>query len=320
MIRQDHITAITDGLAFLSRKVEIANSVNLTDINVVAEDFYREFLNLLLGYDLVNINAICPNTVSIDLGDKGRRIAIQVTSTSDIAKTRKTVESFIRKKLDQDYDRLIILNLVKRSQHREKTIGEPGKFELDTRNDMWDYRDLAKTAMYLDSELLARVVAYLRGQLGLGEDARHPKEVITIITLVDHLSNYVGELPAPDLPDEPDPDRKIYKRFADHADVLTKRYVDLYAIYGQNLGVANSALDIGTVQFDKIALFLKSFSNRVLTECGGDPTTALERLTDHFAQVVGRKGVDYDRTAVEFYLVDQLIRCNVFPNPEDDDV
>jgi len=99
MERQDYISQITDALAILSRKVEIKSALNLTDINIHAEDFYKDLLNLSFGYQLVNINTINPNAAAIDLGDVNNKTAIQVTSTSSLSKTRKTVEKFIEKKL-----------------------------------------------------------------------------------------------------------------------------------------------------------------------------------------------------------------------------
>jgi len=61
MIREDYIAQITDALALLSRKVEIKSSLNLTDINICAEDFYKDLLNLTFGYKLKNLNESKPN-------------------------------------------------------------------------------------------------------------------------------------------------------------------------------------------------------------------------------------------------------------------
>ncbi|MCP4146269.1 MAG: SMEK domain-containing protein [bacterium] len=128
----------------LSREVELKASLSLTDINLHAENFYRDLLNLAFGYKLQNINAINPNAAAIDLGDSENRIAIQVTSTSAIAKTRKTVTTFIEKKLYDNYDRLIILNLVKVTKHSSPLIGDEARYQLDTRKDIWDYKAFAR--------------------------------------------------------------------------------------------------------------------------------------------------------------------------------
>lgn len=56
--------------------VEHSSSLNLQDMNVHAENFFRDFLNLALGFDLKNINIIEKNARAIDLGDADARVAI----------------------------------------------------------------------------------------------------------------------------------------------------------------------------------------------------------------------------------------------------
>lgn len=66
--KRDYINQVTDALALLSRKVEISASLNLLETNVIAEDFYKDLLNLSLGYTLNNMNEVNPNAAAIDLG------------------------------------------------------------------------------------------------------------------------------------------------------------------------------------------------------------------------------------------------------------
>ena len=86
--RQTHTNKIIELLSFLKNKVELSNPINLTDVNIYSENFYRDFLNLLYGYKLQNINIIEQNAAAIDLGDEEKKIAFQVTSTSDFSKTK----------------------------------------------------------------------------------------------------------------------------------------------------------------------------------------------------------------------------------------
>lgn len=135
---------IKEIFAYLRGLVELSNSINHTDININSENFYRDLLNLIYGYNLENLNAIDPNAAAIDLADKNARIAIQVTSTGSLVKTTKTVKKFVENELYKKYDRLIILNIVKKTTHREKTIDQDGKYTLDTKKDIWDVFDLIK--------------------------------------------------------------------------------------------------------------------------------------------------------------------------------
>ena len=45
-------------LAIIVTRVRLSNKLNLTDINIVAEDFFKSFINTIYGYDLQNANAI----------------------------------------------------------------------------------------------------------------------------------------------------------------------------------------------------------------------------------------------------------------------
>lgn len=314
MYRKDYIDQVIKSLAYLSREVEIRSSLNLTDLNIHAENFFRDLLNLSLGYQLENINAINPSAVAIDLGDKTNRIAIQVTSTSTLEKTKSTVKKFIEKGLDKEYDRLVIFNLVKRSQHISPKIGDLGGFQLDSKHDIWDCTVFARKIGDKGGPTLEKVKDFLISELKLTATSHQPKEVKTIIALIDHLSNCENIEVGKGYIEEPDPEGKILKRFALHSEFLTQTYIDLYKIYGPNLETIKHSVDIGTVQIDKKSLYLKQHSDRVLNQCNDDPHKALEVLTQEYAGHLKAKGVEYDETAITFFLVDELIRCNVFPN------
>ena len=158
------------------------------------------------------------------------------------------------------------------------------------------------------------ITDFLHKELKIVPDSKLPKEVQTIITLIDHLSNCIHTATDERFIEEPDPDGKINERFANHSDFLKQTYVDLYSVYKLNLETVKEMTDIGTVQVIKKSLYLKIYSDKVLTESDGNPKVALDTLTQEFARIVGQKGIEYDETAITFFLVDELIRCNVFPN------
>ena len=314
MYREEYIAQIIKSLAYLSKEVEIRSSLNLTDLNIHAENFFRDLLNLAFGYQLGNINAINPSAVAIDLGDKINRIAIQVTSTSTLGKTKSTVEKFIKNGLDKEYDRLVIFNLVGRSQHNSPKIGEVGRFQLDTKDDIWDCTVFARKISDKGVLALENINKFLSNELKLSAKSHQPKEVKTIIALIDHLSNCENIEVGDGYIEEPDPEGKILKRFASHSEFLTQTYIGLYKIYGPNLETIKQSVDIGTVQIEKKSLYLKQHSDRVLNQCNEDPRKALEVLTQEYSGHLKAKGVEYDETAITFFLVNELIRCNIFPN------
>jgi len=57
-----------------------------------AENFCAGLLNLLCGWELVNLNVTeYPNYPAIDLGDKKHMIAIQVTTENKVEKIKDTI-------------------------------------------------------------------------------------------------------------------------------------------------------------------------------------------------------------------------------------
>lgn len=79
--RNQVIDNISFRLSVLKEHVKQLNSLNIQSLNIHAENFYRDFLNLVFNYNLINMNTIQKNTPAIDLGEKEKRIAFQITST-----------------------------------------------------------------------------------------------------------------------------------------------------------------------------------------------------------------------------------------------
>ena len=150
----------------------------------------------------------------------------------------------------------------------------------------------------------------------IGNSAREPlpNEVRTILGIISHISN--ENHPNVGLGDEGivDPEFKIYKRFADHADFLTERFTDLKIEYGAVLEAVQTSADFGQVKLRRAARYLRQFSDKMLTEAEGNPRKALNAIVQQLANLLGQQGYTFDEGAAEFYIVDQIIKCNAFPN------
>lgn len=316
MRRQDLIDQTVDYLAYLKAKVEISNSIRLMDINRLAEDFYCGLLNLVYGYSLVNINIDDRDAASIDLGDKspGVRLAIQVTSTKDFKKVRDTFNSFLKNKLDEHYGRLVILNIRAKATHRTKKLGIDGGFQLDIVEDLWDTNDIARKIMAMtDVNKLRDIVFYLNDNLRIQQGQSLANEVLTILRLVELLSQG-GSFPrsGKTFKDEPNPTDKVYRRFANEAAFLTDAYLKLYPHFGQLMADVRERSELAATRIELMQFHLQEESDTVLTECG-DPKLALQKLQDHYGGLLRERGIAHNTQAVRFFLVDQLTRCNVFP-------
>ena len=56
MNREIYLKNIAENLALLSGQVSLLNTINLYDINIIAEDFFPGLLKLIYGYELKNTN------------------------------------------------------------------------------------------------------------------------------------------------------------------------------------------------------------------------------------------------------------------------
>lgn len=175
MNRQKLIDEITEQLAILTHKVKLQNGLNLTDLNIHAENFFRDFLNLLYGFRLHNCNAEIHNAAAIDLRDEENRIAIQVTSNSRREKIQYTVETFCEQGSDEIYDRLVILLLGEGRSYRkdfEFERSNRSSFIVRRNEDIWDLQKLMRDIGNLTLDRLHEIRDFLVRELGCAIERR----------------------------------------------------------------------------------------------------------------------------------------------------
>lgn len=318
---QDYINSINERLSFLKSKVETSSKINLYDINIHSEYFYKDFLNLLYGYQLVNINILEKNSAAIDLGDKKRKIAFQVTSDSSSNKIHETIKKFIEKKLYNDYSELNMLILTEKQEFKRVTFDTKGYFAFSSDKNIWDIDYIIKSKIQaLEVDELKKVKEFLEKNIGLPTRETSitiSKEVKTIMDLIEYLSmeeNQIVESISPEI--EPDPDKKINSRFSEHSKFLINEYKDNAVFYANALKEAKSIIGFDNPRVKLIQLYLKRISNRFLMDNANNPRASLDKLGDYFENALSNNGKEFHAQAIRFYLIDELIKCNVFPNEE----
>ena len=312
--KEIYLKEVAKSLALLSNEVAILNAINLYDINIVAEDFFPGLLNLIYGYELKNANYLEKNAPAIDLFDETNRIAIQVTSDSSSKKITHTIEEFNKNKSYKSYDRLVVLILTQKKKYTT-TFNTDGNFVFDKTKDIWDVEDLMKDIRELDTERIKEISNYLSKELCdkyYAVKTTQAGEIDTIIDLIEYISKYRNVKRGRNT--EVDPEYKIYKRFREFADNLITEYTTLFAVYGDALEVVNDTLGIDEAQDIIIMFYLQDISIQYLDEAGNNPVVALNRLVAYFEDKLSVNGKKYDRAAIKFYLVNEMIKCRVFPN------
>ena len=162
--REEYIKSISDKLAILSKSIEFRGKLNLIDLNVIAESFVAEILNLKNGWELKNLNSSHGNFPSIDLGDSKNRIAVQVTSTKTSEKISHTLDLAKKNGLSRNFDSIIIFIISKKQKSYSK-IKIPKGFKFDWKKDVWDWEDIVKSLDHSKTVDLQNIDSLIRQEL-----------------------------------------------------------------------------------------------------------------------------------------------------------
>src|SRR6266852_4456498 len=145
LAKDDLIRDIRKGLAALRAYIEPGGSLNLTDINVQAEDFVAGLLNAIHGWGLVNTNKATANYPCIDLIDETRKIGVQVTSETTSAKVSDTVDCLNTNNLAGRLSQLMVFMVVKKQGHYTVKATCPG-VAFNWQDNVIDFDDALKSA------------------------------------------------------------------------------------------------------------------------------------------------------------------------------
>ena len=95
---------------------------------------------------------------------------------------------------------------------------------------------------------------------------------------------------------------------------MIAEYTTLYTIYGEALSIINETLGIDEAQDIIVMYYLQDISVQFLEKENDNPIAALNGLVTYFETKLSSNGKKYDRCAIKFYLVNEMIKCRVFPN------
>lgn len=312
--KEFYLKQIVEQFAKLVTQVEILNSISLYDINIMSEDFYAQLLNKVYGYNLINANKLKKNMTAIDLIDDKSQVCFQVTSNNDSEKIKSTIDKFIENQQYQKYKTLYIILLVKKKRYSKK-FDTKNLFDFDINKHILDYEDIVKKISEIDDiKKVSEIYSFLSNNLTIQQKSytTNSNEVQTIIDLIEYLSKNRTRTNSIDT--LTDPEYKIKKRFKNFAESLTAQYTTLLAIYRIALDNVYKVLEIDEAKDMIIKFYLQDESIKQLDCCNNNPLNALNQLTKYFENKLSINGKQYDIMAIKFYLLHQIIECNVFPN------
>jgi hypothetical protein len=143
---------IIDDLSDIANQVKTRCDLGLTDLNVHLENFFKDILNVILETKLINLNEDRSNEPGLDLGDKNKRIAFQITSHRTSEKIEKTLGRLSDEQIKL-YEKIIILIIGKKqtSYSINEKLMEKTSFTLEN---IWDIDDVCRKAMSISIDRL----------------------------------------------------------------------------------------------------------------------------------------------------------------------
>lgn len=143
IVRTEFIQNIAEILGWFKNQIELENEVCLFNNNIGSENFMCGLMNLVYGFQLINLNQGEKNFAGIDLGDEKNRIAVQITSDRRKIKVQNTIDSFIKNEYEKKYKRLIIIILGNKTRFN-KEFDTQNKFPFDKKKDVIDINQIIK--------------------------------------------------------------------------------------------------------------------------------------------------------------------------------
>ena len=152
-LRQEAFNSISRILAITRYDIEQRQKINDLGLNIHGENYFRDVFNFVYGYNLENDNFENQNSACVDLVDKNRNLAYQITTTRTKEKIKNTFEA-LKKEKYRNYT-IKIFYLLDKSKPNKETIEEFKKsYRIDLNDCLLDCEDLLKKINNLETNKL----------------------------------------------------------------------------------------------------------------------------------------------------------------------
>ncbi|MEG4022878.1 SMEK domain-containing protein [Microcoleus sp. S13C4] len=165
LAQEDLQKKICDFLGILQYSVEYRGAIGLLDQNLILQSFIAQFLNIIYGYDLINLDRDGHKYPAIDLGDFYRKVAFQVTATKTPRKIEETIEIFIRHKEYENFNNLKFLILERKQNKYSQVFNTYNLFDFNPQRDILDIKDIVRQLPSLKLEKLLRLSHLIDSEL-----------------------------------------------------------------------------------------------------------------------------------------------------------
>lgn len=285
-----------------------------------SENFYRDFLNLLYGWDLENANNRVQNVEAIDLIDDNEKLVVQVSATATTAKINKSFEKKnIEEYAKKGYSFKFVSIAEDAGQLRKQKYRNPYSISFDPKNDIFDILSLENDIFNLKVKELEKIYYYIKSELGnMPDSVRFNSDLATIINILAEVrldeSEPLGNINMFEI------DKKIEFNKLDIAAAIIDDYKIFY-----------NKVDKKYKEFDKMGLnksmlvlqsLKKLYVDALVKNKYGNSDLLFIGLIDEVKEIVINSSnySDISKEALDacasLLIVDAFMRCKIFKNPE----
>lgn len=318
MNRSTYFDYIEEKLNILAYRIDARGRLNILDLNLHSENFYMDFINLLYGWKLENLNSLNQNVEGIDLIDHSNKIVVQVSATASKQKIEKSLNKDIISKYNS-YKFLFVSISKGTDSLRDKKFNNPYKIVFNPREDIYDILSILKKISTLRIDRQREVFDFIKSELGNSVDMHKlDSDLANIINILakENLSNIVEKSNI----NEFQITRKIEYNKLD----ITNDIIEDYKIYHGHLqkkynvfneqGSNTSIAVLNSIRKQYINLISKK-------DYKNNDILFLEIIDQVKDKVVNSKNyidLSFEQLdlCVGILVVDAFIRCKIFKNPE----
>lgn len=295
-------------------RVELRGKLNILDFHLHAEDFYLNFLNLLFGYSLKNMNQVTQNAAGIDLIDVTKKLVLQVSATASKAKVESALSKDLKSYKNYRFN-FVSISKDASDLRKQKFINTHG-LVFDPKDDIHDINSILSHILHLSIDKQLVIYNFLSKELQSNE-GQSPVE-----TNLAAVINILAKEDFDDVQNAPIP--KVFnvdKKLTFNNLVAAAIVIEDYKIQHHRIDKMYSVFDsAGKNKSSSVLNWLRHSYIKLSNQHSGDDL--FFQVVEHAVQTVQASAnyiiISLDELTmwISALAVDAFIRCRIFKNPE----
>lgn len=316
MNRSQYFNYIEEKINYLSYRISKRGKINLLDLNIYSETFFAEMINILLKFNLKNMNAIQQNIEGIDLIDHKNKVVAQVSSTN----TKQKIESSLKKKIMENYKdyRFVFIPIVGEADGlKTKKFANPYGIKFNPEEDIYDIKAILNLVLNMKIGDQQNFYTFIKEELG------NTVDVVKVDTNLAAIINILSKENLVNVPDSPEINHFEINRKIEFNNLQNaKMTIDLYKVYYSKL--AEKYTEFDKQGMNKSLSVFSVLSNQYvkLQNEKQDDIDIFYSVINNVIEIIQNSKnyieIPYEELemCVCIIVVDAFIRCKIFKNPE----